>query len=80
MSIQSDFLDESMRGLVITLSDNIKKFRKRKRMSQQDLADACGLHRTYISDLENAKCNPTLNVLMVLARNLDTDLMGLFQK
>ena len=44
------------------LSYNIKRYRKLSRVSQQALADMCGLHRTYISDLENAKCNPTLSV------------------
>ena len=37
------------------LSYNIKRYRKLSRVSQQALADMCGLHRTYISDLENAK-------------------------
>ena len=46
------------------LSYNIKRYRKLSRVSQQALADMCGLHRTYISDLENAKCNPTLSVMM----------------
>ena len=56
------------------LSSNIKKYRKGSRISQQALADLCGLHRTYISDLENAKCNPTLSVLLTLAESLDVDL------
>ncbi len=56
------------------LSNNIKKYRKGSRISQQALADLCGLHRTYISDLENAKCNPTLSVLLTLAESLDVDL------
>ena len=32
------------------LSYNIKRYRKLSRVSQQALADMCGLHRTYISD------------------------------
>ncbi len=59
------------------LSGNIKKYRKGKRISQQALADLCGLHRTYISDLENAKCNPTLSVLLTLAESLEVDLSDL---
>ena len=59
------------------LSSNIKKYRKGSRISQQALADLCGLHRTYISDLENAKCNPTLSVLLTLAESLDVDLSDL---
>jgi len=59
------------------LSNNIKRYRKGNRISQQTLADMCGLHRTYISDLENAKCNPTLGVLLTLARSLDVELSDL---
>lgn len=59
------------------LSSNIKRYRKGSRISQQTLADMCGLHRTYISDLENAKCNPTLSVLMTLAASLDVSLSEL---
>ena len=40
------------------LSYNIKRYRKLSRVSQQALADMCGLHRTYISDLENACGSP----------------------
>ena len=56
------------------LSSNIKKYRKGRRISQQSLADMCGLHRTYISDLENAKCNPTLSVLLTVADSLGVSL------
>ncbi len=53
---------------------NIRRARKRRKVSQQALADMCGLHRTYISDLENAKCNPTLSVMITIADCLDVKL------
>ena len=53
---------------------NIKYNRKIRKMSQQVLSERCNLHRTYISDLENGKCNPTLNVLMVVADQLGISL------
>ena len=56
------------------IAGNIKKHRIRLLMSQQELADRCGLHRTYISDLERCKGNPTLDVLIVIACNLNTNL------
>ena len=62
------------------LSYNIKRYRKLSRVSQQALADMCGLHRTYISDLENAKCNPTLSVMMVLADCLNVQLEDLLKE
>ncbi|MCR4673115.1 MAG: helix-turn-helix domain-containing protein [Lachnospiraceae bacterium] len=59
------------------LSRNIKHFRKVRKISQQALADSSGLHRTYISDLENAKCNPTLGVMISIADSLNVSLKQL---
>jgi transcriptional regulator with XRE-family HTH domain len=39
-------------------------------MSQDDLADATGLHRTYISMLERDLREPTLDTLVKLCRGL----------
>ena len=73
-------LDEEIEKIKRILSGNIKHYRKIKRISQQSLANICGLHRTYISDLENAKCNPTLSVLMLIADCLDFSLEDLLKE
>ena len=70
-------LEEKIERTRVVLSTNIKRARKANRVSQQALADMCGLHRTYISDLENAKCNPTLSVMMVVANSLNITLKDL---
>lgn len=70
-------LEEEIERTRVVLSTNIKRARKANRVSQQALADMCGLHRTYISDLENAKCNPTLSVMMVVADSLNITLKDL---
>ncbi len=70
-------LDDEIERMRSILSTNIKRYRKSRRISQQALADMCGLHRTYISDLENAKCNPTLSVMMGVARSLNVTLYDL---
>ena len=62
------------------LSYNIKRYRKLSRVPQQALADMCGLHRTCITDHENAKCNPTLSVMMVLADCLNVQLEDLLKE
>ena len=67
-----EVLDE-IEKIKVRLSRNIKYYRKSMKISQQAFADMCGLHRTYISDLENAKCNPTLGVMVVVARALNVD-------
>lgn len=80
MQEQKEALDTEIEKIKNVLSRNIKHYRKIRRISQQALANMCGLHRTYISDLENAKCNPTLGVLMVLANCLGVSLEDLLKK
>ncbi|MEY4530973.1 MAG: helix-turn-helix protein, partial [Deinococcota bacterium] len=38
----------------------------------EGLADICGLHRTYISQLERGQKSPTLRVIAQLANALQT--------
>lgn len=52
------------------LADNIKTFRKAKGLSQEELAEHCGLHRTYIGSVERQERNVTLSTLEVLASTL----------
>ena len=34
------------------IRDNIKKYRKEKNLTQQDLADLAGISRQYVTDIE----------------------------
>lgn len=38
----------------------VRAIRQDKKISQEELADICGLHRTYISDIELGKRNVSL--------------------
>ena len=49
---------------------NLKKHRRAAGLSQEGLADECGLHRTYVSGVERGIRNPTVVVLERLARPL----------
>jgi transcriptional regulator with XRE-family HTH domain len=53
-----------------TLANNIKTFRKEKGLSQEELAEQCGLHRTYIGSVERLERNVTLSTLEVLSETL----------
>lgn len=53
-----------------TLANNIKTFRKKKGLSQEELAEQCGLHRTYIGSVERLERNVTLSTLEVLSETL----------
>ena len=50
-----------------TLADNLVSFRKKNNISQEELADRCNFHRTYIGSIERGERNVTLSTLEVLA-------------
>ena len=52
------------------LAENIRAFRKEHGYSQEELADLCELHRTYIGSVEREERNVSLSTLEVLARAL----------
>jgi transcriptional regulator with XRE-family HTH domain len=49
---------------------NLKRLRKRKGWSQEDLALEADFHRTYVSGIERGERNPTVIVIERLARTL----------
>ena len=51
------------RDITKTLSENLRAFRKRRGLSQEQLASACGLHRTYVGSVERGERNATLSDL-----------------
>lgn len=48
----------------------MRKAREALGISQEDLADRAGLHRTYVSGVERGVRNPTVTVLEKLAKAL----------
>lgn len=49
------------------LAQRIRELRREKGWSQEELADVCGLHRTYIGSLERAERNVGVDILGKLA-------------
>lgn len=49
------------------LAANIRAFREAKALSQEDFADLCGIHRTYVGSVERGERNVTLSTLEVFA-------------
>ena len=49
------------------LADNIRAYRKCKRISQEELAEMCDLHRTYVGSVERGERNVTLSTLEAFA-------------
>lgn len=57
-------------SLRAVLASNVKSFRALHGISQEELADRCGLHRTYIGSIEREERNATLSTIEVLAEVL----------
>lgn len=62
-----------------TLAANVRKLRKRKRLSQSDLAEAIGTDQAALSLIELGRANPTLRVLEAIAESLEVSLSALFK-
>ncbi len=48
----------------------LRQTRLDKGLSQEELADACGRHRTYVSLLERGRSSPSIKTLFLLAEAL----------
>ena len=59
------------------LAENIRAFRKKHGLSQEELADRCELHRTYIGSVEREERNVSLSTLEVLSQALDVSVAEL---
>ena len=57
-------------GLNQVVATNLRKLRKGMGISQEDLAEKCGLHRTYVGAIERSERNITLQTLERLAGSL----------
>ena len=56
----------------------VRAIRQDKKISQEELADLCGLHRTYISDIELGKRNVSLENIDKIALALQVKKSELF--
>lgn len=58
---------------------NVKDRRLRLGLSQEELADVCGYHRTYIGSVERSERNITLSTLEALAAALGVSAIDLLK-
>lgn len=62
------------------LAENVRIYRNINGLSQEQLAEISGLHRTYIGSVERRERNVTLNTLICLAKALNTSVPNLLTK
>ena len=56
----------------------IRELRQRRGLSQEQLAEACGLHSTYVGGIERGERNPSLINIGRIAKALTVTLYDLF--
>lgn len=67
-------------GLPISFGLTVRRTRSALGLTQQDLADRAGLDRSYLSDLERGRRNPTLTLQARLASALGARLSDLIRQ
>ena len=66
--------------ILIRYGQAVRKIRLEQEISQEELADRCGLHRTYISDIELGKRNLSLENIERIAISLNRSLSEFFKE
>lgn len=64
--------------IVKVFGANLKKYRTEKKLSQEKFAELCGLHRTYISDVECFRRSISLENIQKIADALEIETYKLF--
>ena len=65
-------------SILIRFGETVRNLRQSKQISQEQFADMCGLHRTYISDIELGKRNVSLENIEKIADALGITISQLF--
>jgi len=66
--------DKGFERLLVGLAKEIKELRLNAGLSQEALALAAGVDRTYVSQLERGVANPSLNILYRISKVLEMDI------
>lgn len=62
------------------IASNLKRIRKEKDISQEDLSMDCGFFRTYVNLVENCQKSPSAYSVYRLAKGLGVSVEELFPK
>jgi transcriptional regulator with XRE-family HTH domain len=62
------------------LASNLQVLRLKLKISQEDAAARCGLHRTYLGAIERDEGNVTLSTLEQIAKGLQVDPLSLLKR
>ena len=69
-----------MKSLSKTIGERIRNYRNREGLNQEQLAERCGLHATYIGQIERGEKNATLESVAKIVKGLNISFEALFEK
>jgi len=64
----------------VNFGKSVRGYREKRGMSQEELAAAASIHRTYIGGIERGERNPTLRMIYRLAKALHIEPFMLLSK
>jgi transcriptional regulator with XRE-family HTH domain len=73
-----DYLEVST-DIRVRLGDRVRTLRRERRWTQVEMAEMLGVDRSYLSEIENGKKDPSLRVLKTIADGFGTSLSKLLQ-
>lgn len=62
------------------VAENVRRLRKERGLSQEEMAELANFHRTYVSQLERCVTNISVGGLEKLAQALGVDILDLLVK
>ena len=68
-----------MTNRIKNIGNNIKKHRKLQKLAQIELAVTVGIDRAYLSEIENGRTNPSINILYAISDALHVNITDFFQ-
>ena len=66
--------------IITVFGTNVRKYRIERGVSQEKFAELCGLHRTYISDIECFRRSISLDNIQKIADALEIETYKLFME
>lgn len=71
-------MDQDYTEVLVEFGRRVRKLRVEQKLSQEELAELAGLHRTYIGMIERAEKNVTLINIYKISKALNTNIETLF--
>lgn len=68
-----------MSNLSVEMGQRIRSYRLQNGLNQEELAEKCGLHPTYIGQVERGEKNATIESISKIANGLSLSLSKLFE-